>query len=185
MPHPAAPATAAEGQDQVDLTGGDGSPEVCDAVATVKKQHLPLSDPKPAEAAAAGQQALVYLPPASVASDYVGSVGEALPRCSSPAGVLAAMREAGQAVPTSCIVSLREAELAEAVQQCLLMPAGLEAPHRHVHDPSAKRPGTPITSRKFVSDCVGLAVLCPGGLRVPYCVCTVSVHGLQLSCSGA
>jgi hypothetical protein len=89
--------------------------------------------------------------PACVSAAYLASVGERLQPCSSWEDVLEAMRESGQAVPAGCIVGLRDAELEGAVQACLAPPRA-DAAHRCVHDPSAKRPGTPLTSRKFVSD---------------------------------
>jgi hypothetical protein len=89
--------------------------------------------------------------PACVSAAYLASVGEPLQPCSSWEDVLEAMRESGQAVPAGCIVGLRDAELEGAVQACLAPPRA-DAAHRCVHDPSAKRPGTPLTSRKFVSD---------------------------------
>jgi hypothetical protein len=105
-----------------------------------------------ATAAAAGsEEQRCYLPPATVTAAYVASVGEPLQPCSSWQEVLAALQESGQAVPAAVITSLREAELAEAVEGCLAPPCA-DAPHHCCHDPSAKRPGTPLTSRKFVSN---------------------------------
>jgi hypothetical protein len=113
-------------------------PDINAAVASSSAVHAPSS-------------ALFYLAPACVSAAYLASVGEPLQPCSSWEDVLEALRESGQAVPAVCIAGLRAAELAEAVSACLEPPRA-DAPHRCVHDPSAKRPGTPLTSRKFVSD---------------------------------
>jgi hypothetical protein len=85
-----------------------------------------------------------------VSAAYLAAVGEPLQPCSSWQDVLAALQESGQEVPQQLIAALRQAELREAQQACLAPPRA-DAPHRCVHDPSAKRPGTPLTSRKFVS----------------------------------
>lgn len=85
-----------------------------------------------------------------VAGELASSSSAPMKPCRTSTAVVEAMVEAGQVVPRACIQAIREAELEESVQECLHS-AVQHAPHRTVYDPAAKRPGTPTTSRKFVS----------------------------------
>lgn len=62
-----------------------------------------------------------------------------------------ALADAGHPVPEAAIRKLRELELDDAIQDFMQDP-GQQNQHRHAYDPSVKRPGTPTTSRKFVSE---------------------------------
>eukprot|EP00883_Tetradesmus_obliquus_P013441 jgi/Sobl393_1/6391/SZX78464.1 len=129
--------------------------------AANEQQQQPTS---PVTAAPAGsatitdgsQQQHFYVPPATVSAAYLASAGEPLQPCSSWQDVLTALQDAAQPVPPGLVSSLRQAELGEAQQACLQPPAA-DAPHRCVHDPSNKRPGTPLTSRKLMCANCGIS----------------------------
>lgn len=137
--------------------------------AANEQQQQPIS-PVTATPAGSGtitdgsQQQHFYVPPATVSAAYLASGGEPLQPCSSWQDVLTALQDAAQPVPPGLVSSLRQAELGEAQQACLQPPAA-DAPHRCVHDPSNKRPGTPLTSRKLVSDGQhGSSSMCKAGI---------------------
>ena len=92
-----------------------------------------------------------------------------------------ALADASQPVPEAAIRKLRDLELDDAIQECMRGP-GPHAPHRHAHDPSVKRPGTPTTSRKFVSAVVSYQLHTN---HVPLAIPSVSAQVLPFKCSGA
>lgn len=96
------------------------------------------------------------------AEGYQSAVGQPLEPCKTPEAVITALAHAGQPVPDACIRALRDTEAEGAIEQCMhdaeRHAQGVGAPHRHVHDPSAKRPGTPTTNRKFVSTAISAPI---------------------------